>query len=262
MSEKPRDVGAGVANDVAAHTADCVVQADRGVRRHADAGLVKQAALVRRGDDARAQGLGEHQGVPRTLAPALARSPSKLDEARDGEAVPGSWSLMEWPPATTQPASWQQSAPPAGICPRPLCPGSWGKHSRLSASLGSPPMAWTSESAFAAATWPNRKGWSTMGGKKSSLHQAATVAQVMTHASSEASKPTSRLGSSVRGKVPNTLASAPGAMLPRSRRPPPARSDARPSCPCLSPLAWDARHLDGRPLGTCLFALRALGAPG
>ena len=76
-----------------------------------------------------------------TLAPALARSPSSWTKPVTERPYLGSWSLMEWPPATTQPASWQRSAPPARICPATSMPRQLGKHSRLSASLGSPPMA-------------------------------------------------------------------------------------------------------------------------
>ena len=42
-----------------------------------------------------------------------------------------------------------------------------GMHMMFSASFGSPPMAYTSLMALAAAICPYRKGSSTMGGKKS-----------------------------------------------------------------------------------------------
>ncbi len=100
-------------------------------------------------------------------APALASMRSSSTKPVTARPNLGSWSLMEWPPATMTPASRHLSAPPARICPATSSPRQLGKHSRFKASAGRPPMAQTSERAFAAATWPNRKGSSTIGGKKS-----------------------------------------------------------------------------------------------
>ncbi len=48
-----------------------------------------------------------------------------------------------------------------------------GTPSRLSAVNGRPPIAYTSESALAAATWPNAYGSSTTGVKKSTVCTSA-----------------------------------------------------------------------------------------
>ena len=89
-------------------------------------------------------------------APALASIRASGTKPVTARPYLGSWSLIEWPPATTQPASRHRSAPPARIWPATSMPRQLGKHSRLSASVGAPPMAQTSERALAAATWPKR----------------------------------------------------------------------------------------------------------
>ena len=52
-----------------------------------------------------------------------------------------------------------------------------GKATRLSAKMGRPPMAQTSEKAFAAAMRPNQYGSSTTGVKKSTVSTMASVGE-------------------------------------------------------------------------------------
>ena len=68
----------------------------------------------------------------------------------------GSSSKMLWPPVMRQPASYTLSYPPRSIW-WTASPGmSLGTHMRFRASLGSPPMAYTSLRALVAAICPKR----------------------------------------------------------------------------------------------------------
>ena len=74
----------------------------------------------------------------------------------------GSRSSTVWPPASTAPASCALSAPPRSICastssviPSASASGPAGKNAMFMAHHGSPPMAYTSERALAAAICPN-----------------------------------------------------------------------------------------------------------
>ena len=58
-------------------------------------------------------------------------------------------------------------------------PRQLGKHSRLSASLGVPPIAYMSLRAFAAATCPKVYGSSTIGGKKSTVFTMASSSDTL-----------------------------------------------------------------------------------
>ncbi len=70
-----------------------------------------------------------------------------------------------------------------------------GNPTRLIANNGVPPIAYTSESAFAAAIAPNQYGSSTTGGKKSAVCTSARSASSFhTSASSGAFKPLKRFG--------------------------------------------------------------------
>ena len=84
----------------------------------------------------------------------------------------------------------------------------------LSAVSGSPPIANTSDSAFAAATRPNVYGSSTMGAKKSTVWTSA-MSSVMrkTAASSNVSRPTSNRGSSTAGSGASARARSPGPIF-------------------------------------------------
>ena len=58
---------------------------------------------------------------------------------------------MVCPPAMTQPASTALSCPPSKMARTVSSGRQLGTQSRFIASFGTPPMAYTSESAFAAA---------------------------------------------------------------------------------------------------------------
>ena len=61
---------------------------------------------------------------------------------------------MLWPPAMTAPASFTLSAPPSRMARTASAGRQEGTASRFMASLGAPPMAYTSERALAAAMRP------------------------------------------------------------------------------------------------------------
>ena len=117
---------------------------------------------------------------------------------------------MLWPPASDAPASTTFSNPPRRIWRTVSAGIDSGTAMTLSAVMGVPPMAYTSESALAAATCPNTYGSSTMGGKKSTVCTIARSSRRRyTAASSEWSNPTSRLGSRGASKPSKSLASCP-----------------------------------------------------
>ena len=101
--------------------------------------------------------------VPRGLV-STSRSPSlapRLVSTAPGWTRPlthrpylGSASSMLWPPAVTAPASATLAAPPSRMAPTASRGRQEGTASRFMASLGSPPMAYTSERALAAAICP------------------------------------------------------------------------------------------------------------
>jgi len=66
----------------------------------------------------------------------------------------GSLSLMVWPPAMTAPASFTFSAPPRRIAAMISGGRLSGKAAMFRANSGRPPIAYTSDSAFAAAMAP------------------------------------------------------------------------------------------------------------
>ncbi len=77
--------------------------------------------------------------------------------------------MMECPPARIPPASCTFAAPPCMIFPRMFRSIFSGKQTMFRAVFTSPPIAYTSLKAFAAAISPKRYGSSTIGGKKSSV---------------------------------------------------------------------------------------------
>ena len=85
----------------------------------------------------------------------------------------GSGSRIVWPPASVPPASRTLDEAPAKISVRTSRGRSSGKAAIDSANSTRPPIAKTSDSAFAAAISPNVRGSSTSGGKKSSVPMIA-----------------------------------------------------------------------------------------
>ena len=102
--------------------------------------------------------------------PGRARS---MESIRPGSTSPtatipylGSASSIECPPTTGMPASRAFSAPPRMISSAIPSGSSFrGNERRFSANRGRPPMAYTSERAFAAAICPKSQGSSTIGVK-------------------------------------------------------------------------------------------------
>ena len=66
----------------------------------------------------------------------------------------GSSSSTVWPPITTAPASITLSAPPLNISPKTSIDKQFGKHTIFKATVGFPPIAYTSLIEFAAAICP------------------------------------------------------------------------------------------------------------
>ncbi len=99
-----------------------------------------------------------------------------LRRSRSGWATPttaspnfGSRSRIVWPPASVPPASRTTCAAPPTIAAMTSVGRSSGKAAIESAKSTRPPMAKTSEQAFAAAIAPKVAGSSTSGGKKSTV---------------------------------------------------------------------------------------------
>jgi hypothetical protein len=87
----------------------------------------------------------------------------------------GSGSSIEWPPTIAKPASSAIAAPPRRISRSVSVPSCSSENAtRLSAVTGLAPIAYTSDTAFAAATRPKSNGSSTMGVKKSTVCTIAT----------------------------------------------------------------------------------------
>src|SRR5271157_2287687 len=111
---------------------------------------------------------------------------------------------MVWPPATTAPASSIFWSPPRSIS-RSTASGIFadGNMHRLSAAIALPPMANTSESAFAAAIWPNSYGSEHTGGKKSVVRMTArSSVSLYTPASSCVPMPTRRFSFVILARSP------------------------------------------------------------
>ena len=158
--------------------------------------------------------------------------PASLRSKRSGSATPvtampylGSGSSTLWPPATWQPACRATSNPPRSTsAASSIGSTSRGQPSRLTATTGVPPMAYTSESAFVAAIRPQSYASSTTGVKKSTV---ATIAvpdsSRTTAASSPSSSPTSSSPGPAGGCGParpaTTDSSSPGGIL--QAQPPP-----------------------------------------
>ena len=81
----------------------------------------------------------------------------------------GSGSRIVWPPASVPPASRTTSAAPPTIAAITSVGRSSGNAAIDSAKSTRPPIAKTSEQAFAAAIAPKVAGSSTSGGKKSTV---------------------------------------------------------------------------------------------
>ena len=111
------------------------------------------------------------------------RSPGRAPPLRSslsGWAAPmtaspyfGSGSRMVWPPASVPPASRTLDDAPAKISVRTSRGRSSGNAAIDRANRTRPPIANTSDRAFAAAISPNVRGSSTSGGKKSSVPMIA-----------------------------------------------------------------------------------------
>src|SRR5580700_11036190 len=131
-------------------------------------------------------------------SPGAARSivMSRPGSARPTTARPylGTGSSMVCPPAIAQPACAATSAPPRSTWPRiARSRPSPGQAARLTANSGRPPMAYTSDSALAAAIRPQSPGSSTIGVKKSVVRTSArSSSRRSTAASSASAAPMSR----------------------------------------------------------------------
>src|SRR5205809_3569764 len=107
----------------------------------------------------------------------------------------GSLSTTVWPPAMTPPASTTLSLPPRNTSAMIAFDISRGKPATASANSVWPPIAKTSDMAFAAEIAPQVQGSSPTGGKKSTVSTIATSGVIrQTAASSAAPRPTSRSG--------------------------------------------------------------------
>ncbi len=106
----------------------------------------------------------------------------------------GTGSSIVCPPATKHPACAATSAPPRSTWPRMARSSpSPGQATRLTANSGRPPIAYTSDSAFAAAIRPQSAGSSTIGVKKSVVSTSArSSSRRSTAASSPSAAPMSR----------------------------------------------------------------------
>ena len=131
-------------------------------------------------------------------SPGAARSmvSSAAGWARPVTARPylGTGSSIVWPPATKHPARAATSAPPRSTWPKMARSSpSPGQAARLTANSGRPPIAYTSDSAFAAAIRPQSAGSSTIGVKKSVVSTSArSSSRRNTAASSPSAAPMSR----------------------------------------------------------------------
>ena len=90
----------------------------------------------------------------------------------------GSGSLIVWPPASIPPASRIFDDAPAKISAMTSRGRSSGKAAIDRANRTRPPMAKTSDRAFAAAISPNVRGSSTRGGKKSRVPMIASSSEI------------------------------------------------------------------------------------
>src|ERR1700686_139646 len=89
-----------------------------------------------------------------------------------------------------------------------------GNATMLSAVSGWPPIAYTSERAFAAAICPKSNGSSTMGAKKSTVWTSARSSdRRYTPASSNVSLPTSSRGSDITGSAASARDRSPGPIF-------------------------------------------------
>src|SRR5436309_4878934 len=128
----------------------------------------------------------------------------------------------------------------------------WGKQAILSAVRGSPPIAYTSESALAAAIAPNCQASSTIGVKKSTVCTSARSGAIRnTPASSAVDVPTSKSACATGGSPRRIFDRSAGPSLPAQ---PAARARAvsrkssdRVRAP-LSPSAMSPRYRPGRTL--------------
>ena len=102
------------------------------------------------------------------------------------------------------PASAATSAPPLRISPRTSSGSAFvGKPTTFSAKRGSPPIAQTSERAFAAAIRPKSKGDSTTGVKKSSVERIVSASGSPPPAEAEDGRVVGRLVSDESARVRN-----------------------------------------------------------
>ena len=107
--------------------------------------------LLRGGQHAAAEGLCEHEHIARLRA-GIFEDAVGMDKARDAQAI--LW--IVWPPAMTQFASTALACPPSRMARISSFGRQFGTQRRFIATLGTPPMAYTSLSAFAAAICPKR----------------------------------------------------------------------------------------------------------
>ncbi len=155
--------------------------------------------------------------------------PASIRSSRAGSASPvtampyfGSGSSMLCPPATWQPACRAISSPPRSTSTASSDGSrSRGQPSRFSATSGSPPTAYTSDSALAAAIRPKVTASSTTGVKKSAVATTARSPEMRTTAaSSPCSMPMSRSPPLASGISRATASSSsPGGIL--QAQPPP-----------------------------------------
>src|ERR687890_290249 len=158
--------------------------------------------------------------------------PASLRMRRCGSATPvtampylGSGSSTLCPPATWQPASRATSRPPRSTsAASSIGSTSRGQPNRFTATSGVPPIAYTSDSALAAAIRPQSYGSSTTGVKKSVVDTSVLPPGIRTTAaSSPASRPTSSSPAGSTGPRPVSAATAasssPGGIL--QAQPPP-----------------------------------------
>jgi len=144
----PTDVTVG--RDLGGHT----VEPEHALHGTLDDVDGRFAVLRRGGDDARAERLGEEEPVSRTK-PALDEDAIGVNAPVTQRPYFGSASITVCPPAITPPASATFSAPPRKTSAMIAFGSSRGNPATASANMTWPPIAYTSDIAFAAATAPH-----------------------------------------------------------------------------------------------------------
>ena len=153
----------------------------------------------------------------------------------------GTGSSIVCPPATKHPACAATSAPPRSTWPKMARSSpSPGQAARLTANSGRPPIAYTSDSAFAAAIRPQSAGSSTIGVKKSVVSTSArSSSRRSTAASSPSAAPMSRSPAAGAIAAPPMVANSASSLASGSLHAQPAPGDSEVSLgACVWAWVW------------------------